>query len=66
MYLIPSEVINIFESVSAKNKSNDGRHIETLAYLIGHKSNGNFIGKYLVFPEQEGKQDSVEDKGKSK
>ena len=66
MYLIPQEVFNIFESVSARNKSKDGRHIETLAYLVGHKSNGDFIGTHLVFPEQEGRCDSVDDKGKSK
>jgi hypothetical protein len=66
MYLIPLEVIEQFGSVSAKNKSNDGKHIETLAYLVGHKSNDDFIGTHLVFPEQEGKSDSVDDKGKSK
>ena len=66
MYLIPLEVIEQFGSVSAKNKSNDGKHIETLAYLVGHKSNDDFIGTHLVFPEQEGTSDSVEDKGKSK
>ena len=65
MYLIPLEVIEQFGSVSAKNKSN-GEHIETLAYLVGHKSNGDFIGTHLVFPEQEGRCDSVDDKGKSK
>ena len=66
MYLIPLEVIKQFGSVSAKNKSDTGRHIETLAYLIGYKSNDDFIGTHLVFPEQEGKSDSVDDKGKSK
>jgi hypothetical protein len=65
MYLIPLEVIEQFGSVSAKNESN-GEHIETLAYLVGHKSNGDFIGTHLVFPEQEGRCDSVDDKGKSK
>ena len=66
MYLIPLEVIKQFGSVSAKNKSDSGHHIETLAYLIGYKSNDDFIGTHLVFPEQEGKSDSVDDKGKSK
>ena len=65
MYLIPLEVIEQFGSVSARNKFN-GEHIETLAYLVGYKSNDNFIGTHLVFPEQEGKIDSVDDKGKSK
>ena len=66
MYLIPFEVIEQFGLVSAKNKSDCGEYIETLAYLVGYKSNDNFIGTHLVFPEQEGKIDSVDDKGKSK
>ena len=66
MYLIPLEVIKQFGSVSAKNKSNGGKHIETLAYLVGYKSNDNFIGTHLVFPEQEGTGNRVDDKGKSK
>jgi hypothetical protein len=66
MYLIPLEVIEKFGSVSAKNKSDCGEHIETLAYLVGYKSNDDFIGTHLVFPEQEGTGDRVDDKGKSK
>ena len=66
MYLIPLEVIQHFGSVSGNNKSDSGQHIETLAYLIGYKSNDDFIGTHLVFPEQEGRSDSVDDKGKSK
>ena len=66
MYLIPLEVIKKFGSVSAKNKSDCGEHIETLAYLVGYKSNDDFIGTHQVFPEQEGRSDSVDDKGKSK
>ena len=66
MYLIPLEVIEQFGSVSAKNKSDCGEHIETLAYLVGHKSNDDFIGTHLVFPEQKGTNSSVDDKGKSK
>ena len=66
MYRIPLEVIEKFVSVSAKNKSDCGEHIETLAYLVGYKSNADFIGTHLVFPEQEGRVDRVDDKGKSK
>ena len=66
MYLIPLEVIKKFGSVSAKNKSDRGEHIETLAYLVGYKLNDDFIGTHLVFPEQEGTGDRVDDNGKSK
>ena len=63
MYLIPSEIIKQFESIASENYSSNGQQVETLAYLIGYKSNDNFIGSHLIFPEQEGSCSSVDDKG---
>ena len=64
MYLIPSETIKQFELVASENYSSDGQHVETLAYLVGYKSNDNFIASHLIFPEQQGSCSSVDDKGK--
>ena len=63
MYFIPGDLLRKFQSVSAKNCSGDGKHIETLAYLFGFESDGNQIGTHLVFPEQDGTCSRVDDKG---
>ena len=53
MYFIPEQLLREFRRVSSNNRSpQDGRHIETLAYLIGYQSDGNLIGTDLVFPKQ--------------
>ena len=52
MYLVPGDLLRKFQTFSASNRSANGRHIETLAYLIGHELDGNLIGTHLVFPEQ--------------
>ena len=64
MYKIPKEVLRNFHHVSARNRSENGKHIETLAFLFGYKSESNFIGTHLIFPEQEGTCSRVDDKGK--
>ena len=51
------------QDVASNNYSADGKHVETLAYLFGYVSDGNFIGTKLVFPEQEGTCSKVDDKG---
>ena len=53
-----------FRKVSSNNRSQDGRHVETLAYLIGYQSDGNLIGTDLVFPKQSGTSSHVDDIGK--
>ena len=64
MYFIPVDLLREFQAVSSKNLSNNGRHIETLAYLFGYESEGNLIGTHLIFPEQVGTCSRVDDKGK--
>ena len=64
MYLIPFQVIKQFELVASENYSSDGEHVETLAYLVGYRSNENLIGSHLIFPEQEGSSNSVDDLGR--
>ena len=64
MYTIPKDVLKKFHHVSARNRSENGKHIETLAFLFGYRSESNFIGTHLIFPEQEGTCSRVDDKGK--
>ena len=65
MYIIPEQLIREFRKVSSKNRSPyNGRHVETLAYLIGYQSEGNLIGTDLVFPKQSASSSHVEDRGK--
>ena len=65
MLLIPNELIDKFVSVSSKNVSkNDGKHLETLAFLSGNWENGNLIGSDLIFPQQNCQPNGVEDHGK--
>ena len=64
MYIIPEELLREFRKVSSNNRSQDGRHVETLAYLIGYQSDGNLIGTDLVFPKQSGTSSHVDDIGK--
>ena len=64
MYTIHKEVLKKFHQVSARNRLENGKHIETLAFLFGYKSDSNFIGTHLIFPEQEGTCSRVDDKGK--
>ena len=45
MYFIPEDLLRKFQAVSARNCTADGRHLETLAYLLGYESDGNYIGR---------------------
>ena len=63
MYFIPEELIRKFQLVASQNRSANGSHIETLAYLFGHKIDANFIDTHLVFPQQNGTCSRVDDKG---
>ena len=65
MLIIPNELIDKFVSVSSQNVSKeDGKHLETLAFLAGIRQNGNLIGYDLIFPRQNCRPNSVEDQGK--
>ena len=65
MYIIPDQLLQEFCKVSSNNRSpQDGRHVETLAYLIGYQSDGNLIGTDLVFPKQSATSSHVDDIGK--
>ena len=63
MYFIPGDSLRKFQIIGANNRSADGRHVETLAYLFGYKSGDSFVGSHLVFPEQHGTCSKVDDKG---
>ena len=63
MNVIPLHLLELFQEVSAKNRSQDGRHVETLAYLFGYKADQNHIATHLIFPEQESTCSRVDDKG---
>ena len=65
MYIIPNQLLREFRKVSSNSRSSqDGRHVETLAYLIGYQSDGNLIGTDLIFPKQSATSSHVDDKGK--
>ena len=66
MYIIPSDLLRKFRLVSAKNNSGDGKHIETLGFLLGYKSYDNYVATDLIFPEQQATNSRVDDKGKLK
>ena len=65
-YKIPKKALEKFIKVAKSNKSNDdGRHIETLAYLLGYEDqNGEIIATEMVFPNQNGTSILVIDEGK--
>ena len=66
MYLIGSDLISQFIKVAGKNSSDqDGRHIETLAFLLGYAYDGNLIATDLIFPNQHGQPHKVDDAGNS-
>ena len=65
MLIIPNELIDKFVAVSSKNVSKeDGKHLETLAFLSGTWQDGNLIGSDLIFPQQNCQPNGVEDQGK--
>ena len=65
MYIIPEHLLREFRRVSSNNRSSqDGRHVETLAYLIGYSDDGNLVGTDLVFPMQSATSSHVDDRGK--
>ena len=65
MYIIPSDLLRTFRNVSANNYSNgNGKHVETLGFLLGYKSEENLIATDLIFPKQDATCSRVDDKGK--
>ena len=64
-YKIPTKFIYSFLDVAAKNKSElDGRHVETLGFLIGTKEDNLITATDLIFPKQKGNSALVTDEGK--
>ena len=64
MYIIGSDLIPQFVKVSSKNIGLDGKHVETLAFLIGYFEKDNYIATDLIFPSQHGQPHKVDDLGK--
>jgi hypothetical protein len=64
MYIIGSNLISQFVKIASNNfSSNDGRLVETLAFLIGYSDSYNYIATDLIFPTQHGEAHKVEDLG---
>ena len=64
-YKLPSSLISEFVEVSGSNfSSEDGKHVETLTFLLGYEENGIKIGTHLIFPKQLGLPGEVRDEGK--
>ena len=64
-YFIPQGVITTFLGHSVNNFSNqDGKHIETLAFLVGKKNGNSITATDIIFPEQSGSASLCEDMGK--
>ena len=64
-YKIPLKLINEFVQISGKNYSTiqSDQHVETLALLLGH-GEAEITATNLVFPDQIGSSNQVEDKSK--
>ena len=64
-YKIPHSFLGKFTEVAGRNHAVEaGKHVETLAYLLGHDAaNGDVIATCLVFPDQVGHLSQVDDKG---
>ena len=64
MNIIPKELVRKFLEVAGKNlSSEDERHVETLAFLIGYREEGNRIATNLIFPNQKCLPGAVIDRG---
>ena len=63
MYIISSDLVAKFVKVSGSNRDQKGRHVETLASLIGYFKEDNYIATNLIFPSQHGQANKVEDQG---
>ena len=65
MYELPSKLLDEFLHISGSNiSSEDGKHVETLTFLLGYEENGHKIGTHLIFPKQHGLPYKVSDEGK--
>ena len=63
--IVQKNFIEEFLKVAKNNLSvGDNLHVETLAYLLGHESEGNLIATELIFPKQKGSAVKVVDEGK--
>ena len=66
MYKIPSSMLKEFSVRALKNFGNGGgKHLETLALIVGKKERDEIKATELIFPAQECHESFVDDKGKS-
>ena len=63
MYIISSDLVAQFVKVSGSNRDQKGRHVETLAFLMGYFKDDNYIATKLIFPSQHGQVNRVDDRG---
>ena len=63
MYIISSDLLAEFVKVSGSNRDQKGRHVETLAFLMGYFKDDNYIATNLIFPSQHGQVNRVDDRG---
>ena len=63
MYIISSDLVSEIVKVSGSNRDQKGRHVETLAFLIGYFKDDNYIATNLIFPSQHGQANKVDDEG---
>ena len=63
-YRIPSNIIDLFAEESLKNVGQNGKHLETLALLIGKRDQNVITTDEIIFPSQTGYDSNVNDDGK--
>ena len=65
MITIPSDLLQEFNRIACSNRSKeDGKLLETLAFLAGYEENDHKTATHLIFPEQEATPWRVNDKGR--
>ena len=63
-YHIPSSIIKVFTEEALQNVGPNGKHLETLALLVGRWENDTVITEEIIFPKQTGHENYVNDDGK--
>ena len=63
-YFWPQKVITTFLYHAVNNHDEDGRHIETLAFVSGRRDGDDVTATDIMFPQQEGSSEHVDDAGK--
>ena len=63
MYKIPQTMLTEFSRRALKNFGKNGKHLETLALIVGKKEGDEIIATELIFPAQDCHESWVDDKG---